>query len=378
MSEKIYDLLNEVEMDLDKYQKMDLSDVEMKRIKNNVLQEVRTMNQIKKDKRKFTKKTAGLVAAAGLAICVTAVGSNVSAAKMLLSTTFQKIISGTTGEKDAEETKQLYTKIGKESVPVEKEKGDILESQDAGVTLRVSDIYCDGYILYYTMELETARKELTAKKVDGIASDDSTQSLLTCIDGEENANYAGFKRQADGTYTSVMKEILYTANTPKTYQNGDKIPVDIKLNSIVGWDLDNHDKSGEYVHTKAVKGDWKLSFSATVDTSKNVTKEINKEDNGVKLLSATRTKGAIHLVIQEPNYSAKPYNDKYNDPDRMVADKNDNALQWLGGYDDIQDDGSHIQYITLLDDGGEAYYLEVTNKNRDGEQIAKIKFHLGQ
>lgn len=376
MDKKIYDLLNNVEMDLSKYQKMDLSSDEKKQIKNKVLEEAKIMNQIKKDKRIFTKKMAGLVAAAGLAICVTAVGSNVSAAKMLLSTTFQKIIFGSTSEKDGDESRQIYTKIGNESIPAVKETGDILETKDSGVSLRVSDIYCDGYILYYTMELETNLSKLTAKEIDTIASDDTTQSLLVRVGGEENADYASFKRQADGTYTAVMKEILYATESPKNYQNGDKIPVDISLNSIIGWDSDNHDKTGEYVHTEAVNGNWQLSFAATVDTSKNVTKKINKEDNGVKLLSATRTKGALHLVIQEPDYSAKPYNDKYNDPDRAVTDANGNHLQWIGNYVDTQKDGSHITYITLLDDGGEDYCFEVTERNADSRQISKINFHF--
>ena len=105
-------------------------------------------------------------------------------------------------------------------------------------------------------------------------------------------------------------------------------------------------------------------------------KVLQEEDNGVKLLKATRTKGAIHLVIEEPNYSAKPYNDKFNDPDRAISDKNGNMLEWLSGYHDMQKDGSCISYITLPDDGGEDYTFEVTNKNKDGGQIAKIKFHL--
>lgn len=387
MSEKIYDLLNHVEMDLDKYQEMDLSDGEKKQMKDKVLQEVKTMKKSKNSKRKFTGKAAGLVAAAGLAVCVTAVASDVSAAKMLLSNTFQKIISGTKEEKGDDEIKKIYTKIGDESVPVTKEAGDILETSDAGVTIRVSDIYCDGYMLYYTMELETDNKELTAKKIDGISSgyNSMEQEFLPqpviSIDGEENPETLVFRKLKDGTYACVNSYTLYTSENqtgknPKDYQDGDKIPVNISIKNVCGWDYDHHDQNGDYTHTENVEGEWNLSFAATVDTSKNVTKKINKEDNGVKLLSATRTKGALHLVVQEPNYSTKPYNDKYNDPDRAVTDADGNLLQWLGNYTDIKEDGSCIFYITLLDDGGEDYCFKVTNKNVDNKQIAKIKFHL--
>ena len=51
-------------------------------------------------------------------------------------------------------------------------------------------------------------------------------------------------------------------------------------------------------------------------------------------------------------------------------------LQWVGSYDDIQKDGSHVQSIALIDTGEEDYVLEVTNKNVDGKTIARIEFSV--
>ena len=184
MDHKIYDLLNDVEMDLDEYEEKELSSEEKQKIENRLLQEVRTMNKQeerdtekqgtknrkaqnmkagkeKKGNRKTGRKIAGIAAAACVAVSAIAIGSNPVAAKALLNNLYEKIIAGSEDEKNADEIKEIYTKIGEESVPAESVRAEsageevILEAEDAGVKLRVCDIFCDGYKLYYTLELET-------------------------------------------------------------------------------------------------------------------------------------------------------------------------------------------------------------------------------
>ncbi|MCI8377917.1 MAG: DUF4179 domain-containing protein [Lachnospiraceae bacterium] len=381
MEKKICELLNDVEMDFGKYEAEELPPLEKKRLKKRLLWEVRQMDKNRKTNRvKKGWKVAGIAAAACMAVSVVAVGSNPVAARELFSQTFQKIISGTEGEKDGDELKEIYTKIGEESVPAKAEgQKSVLMAEDSGVTVRVSDIYCDGYMLYYTLEVKTDHPELTKKGVDGISTFDGAKEYEACrieIDGNDESFPISFKKQSDGTFTSVQSYNCYTSENPKEYQNGDTIPVKLDMKQFLGYDYDKHDKSGEYVHTEIVKGNWGLSFEAVVDTSQNVERKIDKESNGVKIVKAVRTKAALNLELELPNFAAEPFNDKYNDPDEEFLGKDGKSVRWLSNYIKMNKDGSSVMYVTLLDDGGEDYRLVVTNKNVDGRKLADIKFKV--
>lgn len=381
MEEKIFDLFNNAKVNFDEYKIEDLSMSEKKRLKKRVLEEVSPMKK-QKNKTNLGWKFAGVAAIACLAVSIVAVGNNSTAARELFSETFRKIISGTEGQKDGEELKEVYTKIGKEATPVKADtQASVLETEDAGVTMRVSDIYCDGYMMYYTLALETDNPILTGKEIDALSTEAGGDYIPAChvkIDGEEETgDILRFDKQADGTYTSVQNCDFYCRENLKKYQDGDVIPVEIDVSQIAGWDYDEHDKSGEYIHTEAVSGNWKLSFQATVDTSGNVTQKIGKEKNGVKIVKAVRTKAALNLEIELPDFSAEPFNDKYNDPDIAIWDENGKAMQWLGNYhQNAKNTGKSILYLTLLDDEGEDYKLEITNKNGDGRVFATINFKV--
>lgn len=401
MDERIYDLLNDVEIDLNEYEEKELSSKEKQKIENRLLREVRNMKNRKQENEgagkrqeagkqrssgKTGRKAAGIAAAACIAVSAIAIGSNPVAAKALLSNLYEKIIAGSEGEKDADEIKEIYTKIGEESARAEAvaesaDKEAVLEAEDAGIKLRVCDVFCDGYKLYYTLELETDNEILTAEEVDGIFSDDIfTKSEQTCevwVDGENESFPFNFEKQADGTFTSVQDYDFFAAETPKNYENGDIVPVEITIRSFGGVDYDNHDETGEYVHTDMVEGEWKLSFPVTVDTSANVVTEINKEDNGVRLVNAVRTKATLNLTVEAPDFSKAPYYDPYNDPEIGIKDAAGNWMIMLGCYDGIADDGTHVYQITLLDNGEKDLYLDVTErKNEDAKQIAGIEFHV--
>ncbi len=397
MEEKIYDLLNDVKTDFSEYDNQMLSSDEARQIEKRLLQEVRKM-KVNKRKQAYTKtRKSGkgiraAVAAAAACAAVSLVVSSQTDAKGLLSSTFQKLIAGSEGSKYEKEEQELYTKIGKQSTQltadtgkeVQKEGGkeagkQKLTAKDAGVTMRASDVYCDGYMLYYTLVLETENPELTADGIDAIMTDvikDRPHCNVKIAGQDDGMGLFVFRRQKDGTFISVQNYCFYGQTEPKTYQDGEIVPIAITIEQLVGVDFDNHREDGEYVYTEPASGEWKLSIPVKVETSGNRTQTINQEDNGVKLASVTKAKATLNLVLEEPNFTKEPYNDKYNDPDILIKDKNGNMLQWVGSYDDIQKDGSHVQSIALIDTGEEDYVLEVTNKNVDGKTIARIEFSV--
>lgn len=387
MNEKIYDLLNDVKTDFNEYDSQTLSSEETRQIETRVLQEVRKMKKANRKTSKTSKYLKAAISAAACAAVLLTVSSQTNA-KEFLSSTFRELIAGSADEKYAKEDQELYTSIGKQATQLTSESGEtitrdtnikkqILTTKDAGVTIRASDVYCDGYMLYYTLVLETENEMLAANGIDGIMSDftkDEKQHSFIKIDGEDDGWVTNFQRQKNGSFISMQNTCLYAQSNPKTYQDGDIIPIEIDFNQFVGVDYDNHNADGEYVNTEPLQGNWKLYIPAKVETSGNHTQKLNLEDNNVKLKSVTKAKATLNLKLEEPNFALAPYNDKYNDPDIEIKDKNGNTLQWAGCYDDIRQDGSHIFSITLIDNGADSYVLEVTNKNVDGEVIAQIEF----
>ena len=75
-------------------------------------------------------------------------------------------------EKYEQEDTERYQTIGENAVAVQEEvdkrqgeEGYALTSERDGVVISVSDVYCDGYILYYTTTLQTDREELMSADV---------------------------------------------------------------------------------------------------------------------------------------------------------------------------------------------------------------------
>ena len=381
MDKKIYDLLNNVQMNLDEYEEIELSSKEKQKIRKRLLREVRNMKKHNKRASGKGLKIAGAAVAACLAVSVIAVGSNSVEAKALFGEIYQKIISGSKDKKDADRIQELYTRIGEESVPVEEGEGVKTETEAENVKIAVSDIYCDGYMLYYTLQLETDNKEFAKEEVDGIIADGKEGTPPVCtvwVDGEANQCLIDFEKQEDGTFTSVQDYNFFANENRRTYQNGDVIPIEINITALTGWDYVNHDEEGYYMRTETVNGQWKLSFPVTVEMADNQVQEINKEDNGVKVVSIVRGRATLNLVIEEPDYSKEPYNDPYNDPDMGIIGSDGKDLQWLRSYREIREDGTSIKYITLLDNGEENLCLEVMEKKPEEErkQIASIEFQV--
>ncbi|MCM1234620.1 MAG: DUF4179 domain-containing protein [Ruminococcus flavefaciens] len=378
MENKMYDLLNNATINFDEYEVTEMSFREKERLKKKISEKVSSK---KRNRAKW--KFAGVAAAACIALSVLIAGGNYTVAKEKLSETYQTIISGLKNgrSKDAKEFAERYTKIGQESKPVKADvQTDVLECESAGVTMQVSDVYCDDYMLYYTLVLKTDHPVLTAKGIDALYTDTGeihVSATRIRIDGEESrGDIIRFGKEADGSYTTVQDCNFYGRENPKPYQNGDVIPVEITITELTGWDYDHNDKEGDYVHTETVEGEWKLSFHATVDTSENMTQMINKEKNGVKIVKAVRTRAGLNLEIELPDFSAEPFCDPHNDPDKAVVNEKGEVMQWLSGSIEKRGGGRSVLYLSLLDDGGEDYTLEITDRNGEGRTFAEIKFKV--
>ena len=113
-----------------------------------------------------------------------------------------------------------------------------------------------------------------------------------------------------------------------------------------------------------------------VDTSRNETIAVNKEDNGVAVNQVIKTGAVLIVDMQLPDITGAPYNDPYNDPDIFITDEAGNAMWWLGGRFTPNEDGSQSERIMLLYNGESTIHISVTNKNGAGESIAELDVDL--
>ncbi len=367
-------------MDFDEYEKTELSAAEKQAHKRRILREVRNMGK----KNRIWNVAAGVAAAC--AVTVTAVGiANPILAENMFGSVFGNLIQNAKGDPYEEEDTDRYAKIAKESVGVQQEV-DKRQDEEAytttaeqnGVSVSVSDVYCDGYMLYYTASLKTDNEEL--KKADGILTEFKTGgSQELWIEGLDLSGYAGssFERAEDGTFVSANQiDLLSGAGDGFLTQTEDAIVVNWKLHRLKGTLWDSWDENGEYASTATVDGEWNLRFPVTVDVSRNQSFEIGKEENGVVLKDAVRTKAGLVVHMELPDFRKAPYNDPYNDPDERISDAQGNALQWLSQRWKERDDGTTECWVMVLYDGEEELTLEVTAKDEAASKIAKITFEV--
>ncbi len=393
MANNIYGLLNEIETDFSEYEEIELSSKEKEKHKQRILMEVKRMNKRNENRKENKKARAWKMAAGAAAACVVTVGAfsivNPVQAQELFSSVFGKLIESSQGEKYEQEDTERYQTIGENAVAVQEEvdkrqgeEGYVLTAERDGVTVSVSDVYCDGYILYYTTTLKTDREELNS--ADGIVLEKKDgQPYDIKVNGTEMAEVIRpFEKSSDGTFVAAQQIDLMNpydiSNNPielAADENGTLV-VDWTVRQLDGYLWDAWDENGEYQTTGTAAGEWSLRFPVTVDTSGNESFDINKEENGILVKRATKTKAGLVVEVELPDFRQEPYNDKYNDPDMGIKDSEGNYLQWLNQKSDLREDGTCTSQIMVLYDGQKDLSFCVTTRDKDQIKIADIGFQV--
>ena len=114
----------------------------------------------KNKKGRVWKAAAGMAAACAVAVGVTSLANPVLA-KEIFSNVFGNLVENAQGEKYEKEDTEMYTKLGKSATAIQdevskqQEQGSYVTTmENNGVTVSVSDVYCDGYVLYYTASIK--------------------------------------------------------------------------------------------------------------------------------------------------------------------------------------------------------------------------------
>ncbi len=393
MANNIYGLLNEIETDFNEYEEIELSSKEKEKHKQRILMEVKRMNKRNENKKENRKTRVWKTAAGAAAACVIPVGAfsiaNPVQAQELFSSVFGKLIENSQGQKYEQEDTERYQTIGENAVAVQEEvdkrqgeEGYVLTAEQDGVTISVSDVYCDGYVLYYTTTLKTDREDLNSG--DGIVLEKKDgQPYDITVNGTHLAEVIRpFEKSADGTFVAAQQIDLMnpydsSANPVELGMEEDgTLVVDWTVRQLDSYLWDAWDESGEYQATGTAAGEWSLRFPVTVDTSKNESFDINKEENGILVKCGTKTKAGLVLEVELPDFRQEPYNDKYNDPDMGIKDSEGNYLQWLNQKGDLREDGTCTSQIMVLYDGQKDLSFCVTTRDEDKIKIADIGFQV--
>ena len=381
MEKNIYELLNDVVINENEYEQTEFNDFDKARSKQRILRKVRALEM------KNKKKSRGKAVAAAAAACAVVIGAvgftNPALADVVYSNTIGKLIENKIGTKDENEA-NLYKTVAENSITAEEE---VAKSQSAddyntsaeaeGINVSISDIYCDGYVVYYTAVLQTDNEEL--KQADFITAEKGGEEL-TVNGNQAGGVMMGFEKASDGSYVKSGEiDLLGFGSDGDTedYSKADSLEIKYVITNLTGYKDDEWDDNGDYESKASVDGDWTLKFPVTVDRSANVTYDINKEDNGVKLCNVVKTKAGLVLTIETPDFTQAPYNDPYNDPDMSVVDENGNALQWFtGGISQENEDGSAVYKIMVLYEDQTNLSLEVTSRDEEQREIASIPFEI--
>lgn len=382
MEKNIYGLLNEVEMDLETYEAIELSEKEKESYKRSVLHRIGNTNS---KKRKNTwKKVVGAAAALAVILGVAGVADPVLA-KDIYSALFGKLIAHEKEQVQQGETMdsdlKKYAIIGKNAKEVSKEDksaGETTVEKD-GITFAVSDVYCDGYHLYYLLSLRTERKDF--EKAEYIRLGKNIHGVEFKINGKQvYPDEAGsFGKIEDGLYTSVAQQDLSSLTDvneqPVDISDAKTFTVEYSIkDQLLGqyWQQDEM----EEITTGTVENTWKLQFSVPVDRSGVKEIVLDQESNGVSLTKASVTKGGLVLEGITPDFSQAPYNDPYNDPAMTLYDADGNMLCEVEGSSTENADGTATFHVHYLYNGEKNLIFKITNKNVDNKTIAAFRFQV--
>lgn len=382
MEKNIYGLLNEVEMDLETYEAIELSEKEKESYKRSVLHRIGNTNS---KKRKNTwKKVVGAAAALAVILGVAGVADPVLA-KDIYSALFGKLIAHEKEQVQQGETMdsdlKKYATVGKNAKEVSKEDksaGETTVEKD-GITFAVSDVYCDGYHLYYLLSLRTERKDF--EKAEYIRLGKNIHGVEFKINGKQvYPDEAGsFEKIEDGLYTSVAQQDLSSLTDvneqPVDISDAKTFTVEYSIKDrLLGqyWQQDEM----EEITTGTVENTWKLQFSVPVDRSGVKEIVLDQESNGVRLTKASVTKGGLVLEGITPDFSQAPYNDPYNDPAMTLYDADGNMLCEVEGSSTENADGTATFHVHYLYNGEKNLIFKITNKNVDNKTIAAFRFQV--
>lgn len=183
------------------------------------------------------------------------------------------------------------------------EPGNVAEDQ--GITVTVSDAYCDGYDLYFTVSLRADSEELNNADYLMMLSykeDDPTAYYPEIeINGEAVSGVIQLQKSEDGIFAGLVR---ISENYLQADGFSEKMTVNLDLDAVGAHMFGEEERSDipdfGRIGFKSVKGSWPLRFTASMDTSGNRAAVPDSEVNGFTLKKAVQTPSNMHIIVSVP------------------------------------------------------------------------------
>ncbi|NMM62200.1 DUF4179 domain-containing protein [Clostridium sp. P21] len=325
------ELLNYIDMDdKENYEdgSLKMDDLRKKRLKKNLLKNIKDKNSV----RKFRYKVAAVAAVAVVFIgaAMPALAKNVPALNSIIQA-FHDSRSGDHGEYEK------YSKVVNKSVT------------DKGITLTINEVLCDesSLMIGYTIKSESDIKNIVKSGKDTIEAQGKNENFTPFtlirsikIDGK----YADSGSWQDGKYLD-----------DHTYINSDNMDIGNKnFPSVFNVDIDVKEIYG-------VKGNWIFKFSVSKDEILRNTKTF-KPNTKIKFQDATIN---VEKVSFTPINTSIKINGKYNKEEYKNVDKRKKAFK-----QDIMMGNMLYDKWFVFDDKGN----EITEKGSSSNEIKNSSY----
>lgn len=189
------------------------------------------------------------------------------------------------------------------------------EAEDNGVTVTVSDAYCDGYEMYFTMTATTDNEQINQKKY---LLPEKSQRVQ--VNGEECGAELCLEKAEDGSFVGLGH---ISADFLKKKEFSDQSTVNIQFTQLYGTG-ENELSTTKYVEGEnLISGEWNLKFTVNTDASNNQTYEVNAENNGFKVSKVVKVPASTYLYLEVP--------ETYENVQMIITDADGNALEKFGG-----------------------------------------------
>ena len=219
-----------------------------------------TMKKLNNGNQKKRKAwTAAAAAVAVIAVSGSVFYANPVLAKNIpvIGDVFAKLQKNKENTPYGEKDKTAYGKIADNSESVQNPGS---EAENNGVTVTVSDAYCDGYEMYFTITAITDNDQVNQK--DYLLPEKSQQVY---VNGEETGAELSLKKAEDGSFVG-LGHISAGWLADKTFK--DQSTVDIKFTELYA-KVENQPEPATYVEGEnLITGQWNLEFTVDTDTSR--------------------------------------------------------------------------------------------------------------
>ncbi len=272
--------------------------------------------------------------------------------------------------------KTAYENISEHAVPVQ-EAGNSAENEIGLMT--VSDAYCDGYDMYFTLSLRIEDEELkTADYIMPMHQNPEDDSLYEggtyTIDQKQvwPSEISALRKAEDGVYVGLCR--ISSINQEDLSFEG-KMTVSADINGLRA-----HKESdlGVMDAFQETKGDWSMKFDVETDTSSNRAAEPNAQGNGIIVQKAVQTPSNMHVTCYVPAELAE------KNPTFVLLDGSGNRVMMEVAKMNTQEDGSQLQEMIFNTSQADQFVMQVFDKNAgvdgNGEVplITEISFSMGE